>query len=56
MSHSTDHIYRESGEEAYDEADKGNPTESPSDKPSGIDRDHPSQRGSGRHERDRRVG
>lgn len=28
MSHSTERLYRESGEEAYDQADKGEPAES----------------------------
>jgi hypothetical protein len=28
MSHSTERLYRDSGEEAYDQADKGEPAES----------------------------
>jgi hypothetical protein len=44
MSRSTERAYRESGEEAYDEADKGEPT----DEPIRIDRT-PSGRQDGNH-------
>jgi hypothetical protein len=48
MSRSTERAYRESGEELYDEADKGEPVDS--DQPTRIDRR------SGRQKSDQDVG
>jgi hypothetical protein len=56
MSHSTERVYRESGEEAYDEADKGEPADSHTDEPSGTGRSRPSRLHSGRQVPDQRVG
>jgi hypothetical protein len=56
MSRSTERVYRESGEEAYDEAEGGESADSQTDEPTRFDRGHPPRRRSDRPERDQPVG